>query len=306
VAKSVFHKSVLYKEVLEALSVRPGRTYIDATTGGGGHTRGILEFGGKVLGIDVDPGAIKYVAGVFKVPLKEVEGRLVGESEKLTIVQGNFADLKRIAERFGVWEASGILFDLGVSSHQLGEAQRGFSFQQEGPLDMRMDPHLAVTAADLVNGLNEGELDELFSKYGEESAGRRLARAVVRARVKKKIETTMDLAEIVERVVWKRGKIHPATRLFQALRIAVNDELNNLKKGLVEATEILNKGGRLVVISFHSLEDRIVKNFFKERADLQVLTKKPIVPEEEEILANRKARSAKMRVAEKQSAESRK
>lgn len=298
-AKAVFHQSVLYKEVLEGLNVKAGDTYIDATIGGGGHTKGIRQFGGKVLGIDVDPEAIKYVAKILKIPLQEKEGRLVGESEKLTIVQGNFADLKNIAERFGVWEAAGVLFDLGVSSHQLEEAERGFSFRQDAPLDMRADPALAVTAADLVNGLTKGELDELFNKYGEEPASRRLARAIIEARLKKKIETTRDLTEIVERVAWKRGKIHPATRVFQALRIAVNDELNNLKKGLVEATAVLNKGGRLVVISFHSLEDRTVKNFFKERADLQVLTKKPIVPEEEEILENPRARSAKMRVAER-------
>lgn len=297
--KGIFHKSVLYEQVLEGLDVKPGETYIDATIGGGGHAKGILESGGKVLGIDVDPEAIRHVANVFSVALEESEGCLVGKSGNLRLVQGNFAELKDITERFGVRETAGVLFDLGVSSHQLEQAERGFSFQQEAPLDMRADPTLRVKAVDLINGLHEGELYELFSKYGEEPASRRLARAICEARVNRKIETTKQLAEIVEGAVGGRGKIHPATRVFQALRIAVNDELNNLKKGLADAAELLKKNGRLVVISFHSLEDGTVKNFFKARADLQVLTKKPIVPSEKEILENRRSRSAKMRVAER-------
>ena len=298
--KKIFHKSVLYKQVLEGLNVKPGETYIDATVGGGGHTKGILELGGRVLGIDVDPDAIRHVANRESLTVREKNDKLYAISDKLTLVQGNFADLRKIAERYGFWETPGVLFDLGVSSHQLEESERGFSFRQDAPLDMRADPSLAVVAADLVNGLNEGELDELFCKYGEEPASRRLARAICQARVKKKITTTGELAGIIEKALGRRGKIHPATRVFQALRIAVNDELNNLKKGLAEATELLKRNGRLVVISFHSLEDRIVKNFFKERLDLQVLTKKPIVATREEIFENPRARSAKMRIAEKQ------
>jgi len=293
------HKSVLYKEALEALAVRAGETYIDATVNGGGHTKGILELRGKVLGIDVDPQAIETAAKVFSLPLKRKGETLYAEGESLTLACANFADLRTVAGKFEVWEASGILFDLGLSSLQLEEAERGFSFSKSGPLDMRMDPGLAVTAADLVNGLNEGELYELFTKLGEEPNSRRLARAIVRSRVDKRIETTSELAKLIEVVVGRRGKIHPATRVFLALRIAVNDELNNLKKGLEEATNFLKKDGRLVTISFHSLEDRLVKNFFKESRHLKILTEKPIVPKSVEILANPRARSAKLRIAER-------
>ncbi|OGY21661.1 MAG: 16S rRNA (cytosine(1402)-N(4))-methyltransferase [Candidatus Woykebacteria bacterium GWB1_45_5] len=295
-----FHKSVLKREVLEALNIKKDDIYIDATVGGGGHTKAILELGGKVLATDIDPEAVRYVAEIFSIPLEEKDGRLSGKGKRLILTQGNFANLARTAREFGVGEAAGVLFDLGVSSHQLDSAERGFSFSKDAPLDMRMDQNLSVTAADLINGLNEGELYELFSKYGEESNSRRIARAVIRSRIERKIETTKDLVETIEHVVGGRGKIHPATKVFQALRIAVNDELNNLKKGLEEATSLLKKGGRLVVISFHSLEDRLVKNFFRQREDLQVLTQRPIVPTREEILENPRARSAKMRVAEKQ------
>jgi len=297
---STVHKSVLYKEVLEALAVRKDETYIDATVNGGGHTRGILEFGGKVLGVDVDPDAIRRVANRESLVVQQRDDRLNAISDKLILVQGNFADLTNIARESGVWKASGILFDLGVSSDQLDSARRGFSFRNKGPLDMRMDPTLGVSAADLVNGLNEGELYELFTRYGEEPYSRRISRAIVESRLKKKIETTLELATIVEWAVGKRGRIHPATRVFQALRIAVNDELNNLKKGLEEAVGLLKKDGRLVVISFHSLEDRSVKKFFREKQDLRILTKKPITPDGVEVLENPRARSAKMRVAQRQ------
>lgn len=295
-----FHTSVLYQEVIEALKIKKNARYVDATIGGGGHTKGILEFGGKVLGLDVDPEAIRYVARNFLVPLEEKEGRLVGKTEKLTLVEGNFANIDTIAKEFGVWGASGVLFDLGVSSNQLNSAERGFSFAKEASLDMRMSPFITVTAADLVNSLNEGELYELFTRYGEEPDNRRIARAIVKSRLNKKIETTIELANIIERTVGGQGRVHGATRVFQALRIAVNDELNNLKKGLVEAADLLKEDGRLVVISFHSLEDRLVKNFFKGRQDFKILTKKPIVPSRGEILDNPRARSAKMRVAERQ------
>ena len=293
------HKSVLYKEVLQQLAIKPGQVYIDATLGGGGHTRGILGKKAKVLAIDSDPQVLKNAAKEFSLRLSTQDNTLVASSAKLTIVQGNFADIQKIAHQFRVWETPGVLFDLGLSSDQLRDEKRGFSFSMDGPLDMRMSPDLQVTAADLVNGLNERELYELFTKYGEERSGRRIARAIITTRVKRKIETTFDLVNVIESVVPRKEKIHPATRVFQALRIVVNDELNNLKKGLEGAVSLLKKDGRLVVISFHSLEDRIVKRFFKEQNGLKVLTQKPIIPSEEEILENPRARSAKMRVAER-------
>lgn len=293
------HKSVLYKETLEALDIQPGEIYIDATLNGGGHTRGILEAGGRVLGIDIDPQAIKRVAREYGLEIVEQDKRLAAASKALTLSQGNFVLMRDIAAKRGVWETPGVLFDLGLSSLQLDDAERGFSFNKSGPLDMRMDPNLSVTAADLINGLNEGELYELFTKFGEEYANRSSASAIVKARINKKIETTTQLSEIIQHSTKRRGKIHPATRIFQALRIAVNDELNNLKKGLEEATLLLNKNGKLVVISFHSLEDRIVKNFFKEDERLRVLTKTPTVPSRKEILDNPRSRSAKMRVAQR-------
>ena len=294
------HRSVLYKEVLEALSVKPSEIYVDATLNGGGHTKGILSLGGKVVGIDLDSQAIKRVAKTFSLKVATEDEKIIGESKSLIVAQGNFAELREIVSKFGVWDTPGILFDLGLSSFQLDDKARGFSFSKPGPLDMRFDPTLAVTAADLINGLNEGELHELFAKYGEEYASRSIARAIVEARVKERIETTTQLVDVINKVVRRREKIHPATRVFQALRIAVNDELNNLKKGLEEAATLLKVNGRLVVISFHSLEDGIVKRFLAERRDFKSLTKKPIVPTEEEIFHNPRARSAKMRIAEKQ------
>ena len=293
------HRSVLYKEALEYLDIKAGKTYIDATINGGGHARGILTAGGRVFGVDRDKEVIKRLARDFDLKVTEGDGCLKAENKDLRVGQGNFAQLRDLAFKHGVWETPGILFDLGLSSLQLDDPSRGFAFKTDGPLDMRMDYGLSVTAADLVNGLNEGELYELFTKYGEEHFGRICARAIVKARVNKKIETTSQLAVIIEKVVRKKGKIHPATKIFQALRIVVNDELNNLKKGLRESVSLLSYEGRLVVISFHSLEDRIVKNFFKEKGDLKVLTKSPITASREEVLENPRSRSAKMRVAER-------
>ena len=294
------HTPVLYKETLAALKIKKGECYIDATFGLGGHSKGVLERRGKILGIEVDPQAIEQAAKNLSLELIKEDGSLVARGASLTLVQGNFADIGQIAPKFGVWETPGVIFDLGLSSLQLAEAKRGFSFNKQGPLDMRMDQRLVVTAADLVNGLSQGELYELFSKFGQEHRSRRIARAIVEARVKKKIETTGELSEVIKQCGGKREKIHPATRVFQALRIVVNDELNNLKKGIEGAASLLRKDGRLVVISFHSLEDAIVKRFFKEREDLKILTKKPIIPSNEEIAENPRSRSAKMRVAEKQ------
>ena len=293
------HRSVLYKEALEYLDIKAGQTYIDATINGGGHTRGILTAGGKVLGVDRDKEVIELLARDFDLRITDRDGYLKAENKELKLVKGNFSQLRDLASKHGVWETPGIFFDLGLSSLQLDNPKRGFSFKDNGPLDMRMDQALMVTAADLVNGLNEGELYELFTNYGEEHFSRLCARAIVKARLEKKIETTTQLAGIIESVVKKRGKIHPATKIFQALRIAVNDELNNLKSGLKEAVSLLSYEGRLVVISFHSLEDRIVKNFFKENSNLKIVTKKPITASREEILKNTRSRSAKMRVAQK-------
>ncbi|MCH7541310.1 16S rRNA (cytosine(1402)-N(4))-methyltransferase RsmH [Patescibacteria group bacterium] len=293
------HKSVLYKEALWELAIKPGRVYIDSTLDGGGHTKGILEQGAKVLAIDIDPQTLKHAAKDFSLKSSTENETLVARDDKLTVVHGNFANIREIAQIFRVWETPGILFDLGLSSDQLQDAKRGFSFSKAGPLDMRMDPTLKVTAADLINGLNEGELNDLFNKYGEDRSSRRIARAIVAARVKGKIDTTLDLAKVIESVSSRKEKIHPATRIFQALRIVVNDELNNLKKGLEGAVPLLEKNGRLVVISFHSLEDRIVKDFFRAKRDLEIITKKPITASTKEVLENPRARSAKMRVAQK-------
>lgn len=293
------HKSVLLNESLDFLNIKKGETYIDATFGSGGHTKKILEAGGKVLAIDIDPEAVKRGSQNFSIDLQDKEGILFGERENLILTQGNFADLESIAGKFGVWEASGVLFDLGFSSIQLEEGGKGLSFQKDEPLDMRLDPRLGVSAADLINGLSQKELYELFSRYGEESNSRYIARAVVSARAKKRIETSKQLAEIIISCAKRKSKVHPATRVFLALRIVVNDEPGNLEKGLESAVRLLRKHGRIVVISFHSLEDRIVKNFFNKSTNLKVLTKKPISPTKEEILDNPRSRSARLRLAER-------
>src|SRR4030067_367613 len=201
------HKSVLYKEVLEKLAIKPGQVYIDATLVGGGHTRGILEKKAKVLAIDIDSQVLKNAAKEFSLKLSTQDDTLFASSDKLTIVQGNFANIQKIAHQFRVWEAPGVLFDLGLSSDQLQDEKRGFSFSKGGPLDMRMSAALQVTAADLVNGLNERELYDLFTKYGEERSSRRIARAIVTARVERKIETTFDLVSVIEGVVPRKEKI---------------------------------------------------------------------------------------------------
>lgn len=288
-----FHTPVFLKEVLEALDVKPGKKYIDATLGGGGHAFEILKRGGRVLGIDFDQEAIDFVK--FKVQSLKFK---VGD--EIVLVRGNFRDIDKIARSNGFNEVSGILFDLGVSSHQLDTRQRGFSFQKNAKLDMRMDQGLKVTASDLVNGLSKGELYELFTKLGEERFARSISDAIISARRKKPIDKTGELAEIVIKTVrLRRTHIHPATRVFQALRIAVNDELNNLKEALPKAVELLNMDGKLLVISFHSLEDRIVKEQFKlfeEEHKGEIITKKPMVPSDLKKRENIRSRSAKLRI----------
>ncbi len=296
---SKYHTSVLLKEVLEALNIVPGELYLDTTLGGGGHTKSVLDLGGRVIATDVDRDAIDFVSRQLGAKSTR-DGVWVTPDGSLKIYQKNFRALDEVSEDLpeqGFW---GVLFDLGVSSYMLDTPQKGFSFSKEGPLDMRMDSSLAVTAADLINGLNEGELYELFSKLGQESYARRFARDIVQSRKSAKIETTTQLAAVVNASVkgYREG-INPSTKVFMALRLAVNDELGNLKLGLEKASRMLKPGGRLVVISFHSLEDKIVKDFFKSEKELKVLTKKPIVATSDETAQNPRARSAKMRVAEK-------
>lgn len=288
-----YHRSVLLREAIEALEVKRDEWYLDCTLGDGGHSIEIIKRGGGVVGIDADPQALERVQKRFRD-----EGIT---RDRFKLVLGNFRDLKNLTQT--ETKFAGVLFDLGVSSLQLESPERGFSFAKSGPLDMRMDPSLQVQAKDLLKVLSRKELYELFLKFGEEKNSWALAAALERARKITPIATTKQIVEVVERVAGrKNGKVHPATRVFQALRIAVNDELNALEEGLAKAREVLAKNGRIVVISFHSLEDRIVKNFFKSwesKGMGQVLTKKPIVPSEDEINVNPRSRSAKMRVFKK-------
>lgn len=289
---SSYHLSVLIKEAVEALDVKKGSKYIDGTFGGGGHAFEIAKRGGLVLGIDIDTEALTN----FEVRSANDERKV---KERIRVVQGNFANIEEIAKENGFVGVSGILFDLGVSSHQFDTSERGFSFQREGSLDMRMDMSLSVKASDLVNGLTRKELIMLFERYGEEHFARRIAEAIVDARSKEQITTTTKLAGIIERAVGRREKIHPATRVFQALRIAVNDELNSLESAIRQSVSLLVSGGRMAVISFHSLEDRIVKRAFLDFVDQglgSVLVKKPLLPTEQEISENPRARSAKLRI----------
>jgi 16S rRNA (cytosine1402-N4)-methyltransferase len=286
------------------LQIKLGGRYIDGTLGGGGHAAGILEKSspaGRLLGIDADPTAIAISAK-----------RLAGYGPRVTLVNASFARLAEIASQYSFCPADGILLDLGLSSLQLASGERGFSFQLEGPLDMRFNPHQGEPASELVNGLPIIELADILHRYGEERQAQRIAQAIVTARP---VHTTRQLAEVVARAVGRRGKIHPATRTFQALRIAVNEELSALGQALPQAVELLPPQGRLVVISYHSLEDRLVKRFYRQesqdcicppevpvcrcdhRATLEIVTKKPITPSEPELEANPRCRSAKLRIA---------
>lgn len=286
-----YHESVQLEEVITLLDIQPGERYIDGTLGGGGHTKAILNNGGIVLGIDQDDDALAHVRETCASEI---------EKKTLTVVKGNFGNILQIAKEQEFDSVAGVLLDIGVSSHQFDTTARGFSFQ-DAELDMRMDTSLTVKAKDLVNGLREQELVALFTKFGEEPFAKKIARTIVARRAEKPIERTSELAELIRRAVHV-GKVHPATRVFQALRIAVNDELHVLEEGIAGGFSLLKKDGRLAVISFHSLEDRIVKHFFEQKvADEQgvVLTKKPLVPTDEEIAKNNRSRSAKLRVIQK-------
>ncbi|MBI2939450.1 MAG: 16S rRNA (cytosine(1402)-N(4))-methyltransferase RsmH [Chloroflexi bacterium] len=303
------HVPVLLDAVLEYLAPRRGGSYIDCTLGGAGHAVGILERSGpdgRLLGLDADPRSL---------PL--AEERLAPYRRRCVVVAANFASLEGVARWHGFAPADGVLFDLGVSSFQLDLPERGFSFAAEAPLDMRFDPSQPTTAADLVATLDVDALADRIYRYGEEPRARLIARAIVEARQRRPIRTGGDLASVIARVMPARGRTNPATRTFQALRIAVNRELENLEAALPQAVELLAPGGRLVVISFHSLEDRIVKQFVSNEARgcicppalpvcicghqprLRVLTKRPITPSAEEVRRNPRSRSAKLRAAER-------
>ncbi len=289
----LLHVPVLVRETLDFLNVRPEGIYIDATLGAGGHAQEILKRlgSGKLLGLDRDPGA-----------LEAARDQLAGFGEKLIMQHGNFAQIDAWHAANGLPPVDGVVADLGLSSMQLDDASRGFSFSSPGPLDMRMDPGSKMTAADLVNHASERELADIFFKLGEERHSRRVARAIVKARP---YRITTELAQVVTRAIPSRAglhQIHPATRSFMALRLAVNAEMENLEEFLDRVLAVLRPGGRVVILSFHSLEDRRVKQAFRRwqgEGRASILTRKVVRPGEEEVQINPRARSAKLRAAEK-------
>jgi 16S rRNA (cytosine1402-N4)-methyltransferase len=303
-----YHEPVMVKEVIESLLVSRTGIYVDCTVGGAGHSYAILkETDALLVGIDCDDQALQFA-----------EKRLAEFGSRKILIKGNFADLDKILKGLNIEKVDGVLLDLGVSSHQLDTDQRGFSFSQQAPLDMRMDRSLKISAYDIVNSFAQSELENIIKFYGEEKMAARIARTISKKRQQSPIETTTELAAMIAscmpaKLKWQ--KIHPATRTFQAIRIAVNSELDNIKPAIDAAVEALKPGGRLCVISFHSLEDRIVKNEIRllegrcicpkdisfcvcqKEAKVKNLTPKVIVPSVEEIEANPRARSAKLRVA---------
>jgi 16S rRNA (cytosine1402-N4)-methyltransferase len=308
----VEHVPVLTEEVVRGLDVRASGSYLDATVGGGGHAKAILEASapdGRVLGLDADSEAAM-----------RAQARLAPFGKRVTVVHASYVALLPVMKREGFYPLDGVLFDLGFSSWQIEDPRRGFSFSLSGPLDMRFDTQSGVTAAELVNGLSERELAETFFTYGEEPRSRTIARAIVAARP---LETTDELASVVaEAVGGRRGSLHPATRIFQALRIAVNRELEAIKQALPDAVAALRPGGRLAVITFHSLEDRIVKRYMQQESrdcicppevpvcqcghtrtlrivGLERKGRKPVVPSRAEVERNPRSRSAKLRLAER-------
>ncbi|MFN2508463.1 MAG: 16S rRNA (cytosine(1402)-N(4))-methyltransferase RsmH [Chthoniobacterales bacterium] len=301
-----YHRPVLATQAVELLAPRPGALVVDGTCGGGGHTEAILRTGADVVALDRDPDAIAYA-----------ESRLAQFGGRVTLRQANFRDVERVLDELGIVAIGGALLDLGVSSRQLENAERGFSIMRNGPLNMRMDPRAELTAAGVVNSYSEEELTRLFRELGEEPAARRIASQLVKQRKSEPFRETVQLARAIEKIVWRHGRRHPATQVFQALRMEVNDELGALEAGVRALTSRLERGARLAIITFHSLEDRIVKNFFRDHSrewldrpewpeprknpdfELALVTPKPIEPDAEEQRTNPRSRSAKLRVAEK-------
>lgn len=298
------HRPVLVQEVLKSLSLSPGEVVVDGTVGSGGHAREILKVilpGGRLIGLDQDPAAIERCREIFK------------EESAVRLYHEKFENLEKILEELKLHTVDAVILDVGLSSEQLEDAQRGFSFDRKGPLDMRMNPDLNVTAGELVNQLPEQELETLFRNYGNERWARRIARSISRQRAARPLETTEDLvaataAALPGRPRFKAGqrlegsRRHPATRIFQALRIAVNDEMGALTRGLPEVWKGIKPGGRFAVLTFHSGEDRLVKHFFRDLAgkgEASLITPKPITPSSGEISDNPRSRSAKLRAAEK-------
>lgn len=285
------HVSVLYTPALEYLAIRPDGVYVDATFGAGGHTAGILQrlTTGRAIALDADPSAIERARALA--------------APNFSFASANFRNLDSALDSLGVDFVDGVLFDLGVSSMQFDEGERGFSLQYRAPLDMRMDPRGGRSAYDVLVHASETELADIFFHYGQERAARRIARAIVHRRAAGTLpDTTTEFASMIAGIVQRKGhreRIHPATRVFQALRIAVNDELDALKEGLGAAVSRLRGAGRVVAISFHSLEDRVVKTTFREDDRLDVITRKPVAPSDTEIAENPRARSAKMRAAQR-------
>jgi 16S rRNA (cytosine1402-N4)-methyltransferase len=301
-----YHRPVLAAEIIELLAPHPGSLILDGTCGGGGHTEAILRTGADVLALDQDPDALEFA-----------RARLTDFGGRVTLRHANFREAGRILDELGIKQIGGAILDLGVSSRQLENPDRGFSLMRNGPLDMRMDPRRELTAAEVVNSYPEEELIRIFRDLGEEPAARRLASQIVKQRKETPIRETLALAKAVEKIVARHGRRHPATQVFQALRMEVNDELEALGEGLVALTSRLETGSRIAVITFHSLEDRIVKNFFRDRSrewldrpewpeprrnpefELKLITSKPIEPDAIEQRANPRSRSAKLRVAER-------
>jgi len=301
-----YHRPVLVTEAVELLAPRAGALVVDATCGGGGHTAEILRTGADVLALDQDPDAIAHAGE-----------RLAQFGGRVTLRQTNFRDAGKVLDELGIVGIGGALLDLGVSSRQLENAERGFSVMRSGPLDMRMDPRRELTAALVVNSYSEEDLTRLFRDLGEEPAARRIASQLVKLRKTTPFTDTMQLAKAIEKIVWRHGRRHPATQVFQALRMEVNDELGALEEGLRVLTKRLEPAARIAVITFHSLEDRIVKNFFRDRSRewldrpewpepqrnpdfaFKLITTKPVEPGENEQRINPRSRSAKLRVAEK-------
>lgn len=305
------HVSVLLKECIEGLNIKPNGIYVDGTLGGGGHSFKILQLleNGKLIGIDQDTDALKAASERLKI-----------FEDKFVPVHRNFSEIETVLDELGIKKIDGLLLDLGVSSFQLDEAERGFSYMNDGKLDMRMNQSDTFTAYDIVNTYSERKLTSIINEYGEENWANRIAKFIIEARAEKSIETTFELVEVIKKAIpaaARKDGPHPAKRTFQAIRIEVNNELKIIEQTIEATVKRLNKGGRIAIITFHSLEDRIVKTAYKNLAQgctcppefpvcicggkpkVKIISKKPILPSDEEVEMNPRARSAKLRVAEK-------